>query len=63
MGDGLTIQEAAEHAGLTAHTLRYYERVGLLDPVRRAGNGHRRFGDADLLDRKIAMYAKRESTP
>jgi len=44
----LSIAEAAVETGLTAHTLRYYERVGLLDPVQRAESGHRRFTPADL---------------
>jgi DNA-binding transcriptional MerR regulator len=37
----------AERCGMTAHTLRYYERVGLIQPVGRASNGHRRYSDAD----------------
>ena len=32
---------------MTAHTLRYYERVGLIQPVGRAQNGHRRYSEAD----------------
>jgi len=32
---------------MTAHTLRYYERVGLIQPVGRASNGHRRYSEAD----------------
>ncbi len=32
---------------MTAHTLRYYERVGLIQPVGRAHNGHRRYSEAD----------------
>lgn len=32
---------------MTAHTLRYYERVGLIQPVGRARNGHRRYTDSD----------------
>jgi DNA-binding transcriptional MerR regulator len=32
---------------MTAHTLRYYERVGLIRPVGRARNGHRRYSEAD----------------
>jgi DNA-binding transcriptional MerR regulator len=32
---------------MTAHTLRYYERVGLIQPVGRAHNGHRRYSDED----------------
>jgi DNA-binding transcriptional MerR regulator len=37
----------AERCGMTTHTLRYYERVGLIQPVGRARNGHRRYSDAD----------------
>ncbi|MBA9005698.1 aldo/keto reductase [Thermomonospora cellulosilytica] len=48
MDEGLSIAEAAERTGLTAHTLRYYERAGLLaSPVRAAG-GHRRYRQGDL---------------
>lgn len=43
-----TIEQAAERMGLTKHTLRYYEREGLLPPVAKAVNGHRRYSDADL---------------
>ncbi|HKF49329.1 MAG TPA: MerR family transcriptional regulator [Terracidiphilus sp.] len=44
---GYTIRAMAERCGMTAHTLRYYERVGLIQPVGRARNGHRRYSDAD----------------
>jgi DNA-binding transcriptional MerR regulator len=30
----LTIAEVAERTGVTAHTLRYYERIGLLEAHR-----------------------------
>jgi DNA-binding transcriptional MerR regulator len=45
---GLTIAEVSQRTGLTAHTLRYYERAGLLDPPSRGTNGHRRYSEADL---------------
>lgn len=46
---GLTVQQAAERTGLSEHTLRYYERVGLIQPVRRQGSGgHRRYSPRDL---------------
>ncbi len=44
----LTIQEAAEVTDLSVHTLRYYERIGLLLPVGRAANGHRRYSQQDI---------------
>ena len=46
--EALSIAEAAEASGLSVHTLRYYERTGLLEPVRRNGSGHRRYRAADL---------------
>jgi DNA-binding transcriptional MerR regulator len=45
---GLTIAEAARATGVSAYTLRYYERAGLIDDVDRAASGHRRYDDADL---------------
>lgn len=43
-----TISEVSAASGLTTHTLRWYERIGLLDPVDRAVGGQRRYCDADL---------------
>jgi DNA-binding transcriptional MerR regulator len=43
----MNIREFAEHTGLTAHTLRYYERVGLMGHVGREANGHRVYGPQD----------------
>lgn len=47
--DGLTVQETAERTGLSEHTLRYYERAGLLKGVRRDdSSGHRRYSADDV---------------
>lgn len=46
--DLLTIQQVAEATGLSVHTLRYYERVGLIHPIGRMENTHRRYTDADV---------------
>jgi DNA-binding transcriptional MerR regulator len=45
---GITIQQAAEQTGLSTHTLRYYEQIGLLPAIERASNGHRRYQATDL---------------
>ena len=37
----LTIGETAEKLHLSIHMLRYYEKEGLLLPVKRADNGQR----------------------
>lgn len=44
----LTIQQAAKETGLSVHTLRYYERIGLISPISRAPNGHRRYSEDDV---------------
>ena len=44
----LTIQEAAQATGLTPHTLRYYERVGLIHPIDREENTRRRYSSDDI---------------
>jgi DNA-binding transcriptional MerR regulator len=44
----MTIAEVAERTGLTRHTLRYYERDGLMLGVGRDNSGHRRYSEDDL---------------
>lgn len=42
------IAAAAEAVGVSAHTLRYYERIGLLDAVPRRDGGQRAYTPTDL---------------
>lgn len=58
--EGLTIRAAAERTGISAHTLRYYERVGILGRVPRGKSGHRRYGEAEL--RLIVFLRKMQAT-
>jgi DNA-binding transcriptional MerR regulator len=44
----LLAQPGRRAVGFSLDTLRYYERVGLLDGIDRAPSGHRRFRDQDL---------------
>ncbi|MFJ5223596.1 MerR family transcriptional regulator [Streptomyces sp. NPDC088400] len=46
--DRYTISEVAALTGLSAHTLRWYERIGLLPDVDRSHTGQRRFSNKDL---------------
>jgi DNA-binding transcriptional MerR regulator len=48
MTAALTIQQTADACGLSVHTLRYYERIGLIKPVTRRTNGHRLYRAEDL---------------
>src|SRR3972149_6034206 len=42
------ISQVTDALGLSADTLRYYEKIGLLPRVSRAGSGARRYNDEDL---------------
>ncbi|WHM38880.1 MerR family transcriptional regulator [Streptomyces sp. BPTC-684] len=46
--DRYTISEVSALSGLTAHTLRWYERIGLMPHVDRSHTGQRRFTNKDL---------------
>jgi DNA-binding transcriptional MerR regulator len=47
--DAMSISDVAERTGLSTHTVRYYEREGLMfAPVDRASSMHRRYTEADL---------------
>jgi DNA-binding transcriptional MerR regulator len=43
-----SVSEVSSRVGLSAHTLRWYEQVGLLDPVERDTAGRRRYSEDDL---------------
>jgi DNA-binding transcriptional MerR regulator len=58
---GLSIAEAARRTGVSAHTLRYYERAGLvITTVDRTAGGRRRYRQRDLD--WITMCTKLRST-
>jgi DNA-binding transcriptional MerR regulator len=44
----LTIQDVSEATGLSAHTLRYYERIGLIHPIDREENTRRCYTADDV---------------
>ncbi|TLM75649.1 MerR family transcriptional regulator [Microbulbifer harenosus] len=44
----MTIKEFSSRTGISAHTLRYYEKIGLLRHIRRLPNGHRDFSEKDI---------------
>ena len=46
--DKLTIQEVSHATGLSTHTLRYYERIGLIHPISREQNTRRCYNADDV---------------
>lgn len=55
---GLTIGKLAGACGLSAETLRYYERLGLIEAQGRKANGYRVFADDTLLRLRFIQRAK-----
>jgi DNA-binding transcriptional MerR regulator len=59
--EALSISEAAELTGLSTHTLRYYERAGLmLDAVERAPSSHRRYTEEEI--RWVTLLSRLRAT-
>lgn len=44
----MLISEVSEKYAISPDTLRYYERIGLLPPVRRSKSGFRDYSESDL---------------
>lgn len=59
----ISIGELARLSGLSSHTLRFYEAQGILKPVGRAANGHRRFQREDVLWLEFVLRLKLTGMP
>ncbi|MBE0456262.1 MAG: MerR family transcriptional regulator [Pseudoalteromonas prydzensis] len=46
----MKIAEFEKQTGLSRDTLRYYEKIGMLTPPVRAGNGYRYYGQTQLQE-------------
>ncbi|MFJ7511894.1 MerR family transcriptional regulator [Peribacillus simplex] len=44
----MNIKVVSEKTGVSADTIRYYERIGLIPPVKRDKNGVRNLDDEDI---------------
>lgn len=55
---GLSIGEASARTGLSADTLRYYERIGLLGRIARNGGGQRRYSANDIARLRFVRRAQ-----
>ena len=59
----MSIADAARLSGVSAYTLRYYERAGLIDGVDRAGSGHRRYSGDDLAWIEVLQCLRKTGMP
>ena len=59
----MTIAEVSKKYGLTADTLRYYERVGLIPKVNRNKNGIRNYTEQDCRNVEFIKCMRRAGLP
>lgn len=59
----MTIKEVSEKYGISADTLRYYERVGVIPPVTRTASGNRDYQEQDLLWVKNSVCLRDAGVP
>ncbi|MDO5573137.1 MAG: MerR family transcriptional regulator [bacterium] len=59
----MTIKEVSEKYGITADTLRYYERVGMIPPVTRTEGGIRNYLEGDLSWVELALCMRSAGLP
>lgn len=57
-----SIKQAAAELGVSAHTLRFYEKVGVLE-VQRNSSGHRRYTDREIRLIHFALRLRATSMP
>ena len=58
-----SITEVAKKFGMTAHTLRYYDKEGLMPYVERSSSGIRKFKDRDFEWLNIINCLKASGVP
>lgn len=63
MATTMTIQRASAETGLSADTLRYYEKIGVLPGVARSPSGHRRFSEHDIGWIKLVQCLRATGMP
>lgn len=58
-----TVQQVCRKTGLTAHTLRYYEKEKLLPGIGRSAGGFRQYTDEDLEALSMICCLKNTGMP
>jgi len=55
----MIVNELARNSGVPPHVVRYYARIGLLEPVRDEHNGYKLFDQRDVARIRFVRQAKR----
>lgn len=59
----MNITEFSRRSGLSAHTLRYYEKIGIFQEINRNSSGHRDFTDNDIVWAEFINRLKETGMP
>ncbi len=59
----MRISEISKKCDISADTLRYYERIGLLPPIKRSESGIRDFSDLDVKRVEFIKCMRRAGLP
>jgi len=59
----MNIKEFSKKSGISAYTLRYYEKIGIFQEVNRNDSGHRDFTENDILWAEFIHRLKETGMP
>lgn len=59
----MTIKSTSEKYGITEHTLRYYEKIGMIPPVTRTSSGIRDYREKDLEWVELVLCMRNAGLP
>jgi DNA-binding transcriptional MerR regulator len=63
MKNKFSSKQVSEETGLSIHTLRYYEQIGLIDGIERDGNGYRQYSESDIIWFQVLRYFRAMGMP
>ena len=63
MENKFSSKQVSEETGLSIHTLRYYEEIGLIDGIVRDENGYRQYSKADIVWFQVLSYLRAMGMP
>lgn len=59
----MNVSEFSKYVGINPHTVRYYDKMGLLDDVYRLPSGHRYFQEKDIVWFEFIQRLKETGMP
>lgn len=59
----MKIKDFSERIGITPYTLRYYEKIGVLKPIKRIKNGYREYDEKDIAWMEFVIRLKETGMP